>query len=316
MVTLGTFDGVHRGHQELIRRTVVAAREATASSARSEAKPSEGFAGGIVPPLTNQVLAVAYTFDPHPAKILAPKVAPRTLTSIAERVRVMRGFGIDHVEVVRFDREFSELTADAWVTDHLVAQFHPLHVVIGFNFSYGRDRGGDPAHLTACGKKLGFTVETVEPVSVSTVVCSSTRVREFLLEGNVEGAQMILGRPFALTGTVIKGEQRGRTIGIPTANLAPESELIPDHGVYATRVYVDDSSEGIRAVTNIGNRPTFQGAAVSIESHLIQWTGDLYDKRLRVELHARVRDERRFNGIEALAAQIRLDIEEAKRLLT
>lgn len=296
VVTLGTFDGVHLGHQELIRRTVTAARKA-------------------------HVPAVAYTFDPHPAKILAPSFAPRTLTSLPERIRVMKSLGIDRVLVEHFDQKFADVDADDWVESYLVKQLHPIHVVVGFNFSYGKGRGGDPSHLETNGMEFGFSVEVVEPVSVSTLVCSSTRVREFLLEGNVEGARMLLDRPFALTGTVVRGQERGKTIGVPTANLAPESELIPAQGVYATRVVIDPSDDPHAveqlhpAVTNIGLRPTFDGSGVTIESHLIDWTGDLYNKRIRVELVARVRDERRFSGVEQLVAQIKNDVVEARRLL-
>src|SRR5262245_19497043 len=171
--------------------------------------------------------AVVYTFDPHPAKVLAPKVAPRTLTSVRERVRLMRALGVDCVVVEPFDRAFADLHADEWVSEYLVKMLHPRHVVVGFNFSYGKGRSGDPEHLVKNGKEHGFTVDVVEPVVVSTLVASSTRVREFLLEGNVDGARLLLDRPFALTGLVIRGQERGRTIGVPTANLESECELVP-----------------------------------------------------------------------------------------
>jgi riboflavin kinase/FMN adenylyltransferase len=297
VVTLGTFDGVHLGHQELIRRTVAAAARVKAP-------------------------AIAYTFDPHPARVLAPKVAPRTLISVRERVRLMRRLGIERVIVEPFDRAFADLDADEWVEKYLIEKLRPRHVVVGFNFSYGRGRGGDPAHLQKYGAEHGFTVEIVEPVTVSTLVCSSTRVREFLLEGNVEGARMLLDRPFALTGLVIRGQERGRTIGVPTANLAPESELIPAAGVYATRVVIEPSDDPGAidvmhgAVTNIGLRPTFDGSTLSIESHLLDFAGDLYGKRLRVELIARIRDEKRFPGPDALVAQIKQDIAEGRKLVS
>lgn len=287
VVTLGTFDGVHLGHQELIRRTVSAAKKA-------------------------HVPAIAYTFEPHPAKILAPNFAPRTLISVEERIRVLRSLGIETVVVEPFDRAFADVGADEWVDRWLVAQLHPIHVVVGFNFSYGRGRGGDTMHLETSGMRSGFSVEVVEPVTVSTVVCSSTRVREFLLEGNVDGARMLLDRPYALTGAVIHGQQRGRTIGVPTANLKAESELIPAQGVYATRVGIEDGEAIHPAVTNIGLRPTFEGSGVTIETHLLDWSGDLYGKRLRVELIARIREEKRFSGVDALVAQIRQDIADAR----
>lgn len=288
VVTLGTFDGVHRGHQRLLERTVEVARAQGHTS-------------------------VVYTFDPHPAKVLAPQFAPKTLISVPERIRLMAAMGIENVVVEPFDTTFAELTADDWVENNLVARLKPKHVIVGFNFSYGKGRGGDPEHLRRRGQTLGFTVETIEPVTVETIVCSSTRVREFLLEGNIEGARMLLGRPFGITGVVIEGDKRGRTIGFPTANLAPEAELMPASGVYATHVFLED--DAFNAVTNIGIRPTFAGSKLSIESYLFDFSGDLYGKKLRVELVARIREEKRFDGPQSLIAQIELDSREAKRIL-
>lgn len=288
VVTLGAFDGVHRGHQALVER----ARQAA---------------------LRLGLPAVAYTFDPHPAKVLAPKVAPRTLTSMRERVRLLRSYGIDIVIMERFDDAFASLTADEWVDRYLIAQLHPRHVVVGFNFTYGKGRGGSPEHLAAAGSAHGFDVEVVDPVMIEGMVVSSTRVREFLLEGNVEGAAILLGRPFAITGVVVEGDRRGRTLGFPTANIEPDHELLPEHGVYASRV--DLGGEILEGVTNVGKRPTFGGKHVTVESYLFDWSGDLYGKPLRVELIARIREERRFEGAEALKAQLSEDVASARRIL-
>jgi riboflavin kinase/FMN adenylyltransferase len=288
VVTLGAFDGVHRGHQALIAEAVSAAKR-------------------------HGLPAIAYTFDPHPAKVLAPKVAPRTLTSVRERVRLLRSYGIDTVVVEPFDAAFASLTADDWVERYLVARLHPKHVVVGFNFSYGKARGGNPEHLMRSGERHGFSVEVIDPVVIEGMVVSSTRVREFLLEGNVDGAAILLGRPFAITGTVVKGDQRGRTIGFPTANVEPDHELLPEHGVYASRV--DIGSSVVDAVTNVGKRPTFGGKQVTVETFLLDWSGDLYGKDLRVELIARLREERRFDGIEPLKAQLARDVENARTVL-
>lgn len=296
VVTLGAFDGVHVGHRELIRRAVLRARELG-------------------------VECVAYTFDPHPAKLLAPEFAPQTLCSVRERVRLLGLLGVDRVIVEPFDHTFAELHADAWVTSHLAGMLRPSHVVVGFNFSYGHARSGNPEQLRRAGGAHGFTVDVVEPVQVHSIIVSSTRVRELLLEGNVEGARLMLDRHHGLTGVVVEGERRGQTLGFPTANLAPEAELIPAHGVYASRVILDDgAAQGhgapvFSAVTNIGLRPTFSGTSVSIESHLLDTRLDLYRRHLRVELVAHVREERRFPGPEALTAQIRADVEAARRLL-
>ena len=289
VVTLGAFDGVHLGHQALIARAVAAAKQ-------------------------QRLPSIAYTFDPHPAKVLAPKVAPRTLTSVAERVRLMRSYGIDRVIVEPFDASFASITADNWVERYLVDRLHPKRVVVGFNFSYGKARGGSPEHLTETGAKFGFEVEIVDAVVIEGIVVSSTRVREFLLEGNVEGAALMLGRPFAITGTVVRGDQRGRTIGFPTANVEPDHELLPEHGVYASRADLGDRV--VDSVTNVGKRPTFSGQHVTVETHLIDESIDLYGKPLRVELIARLREERRFDGIDALKAQLTKDVQSAKRVLS
>lgn len=288
VVTLGAFDGVHRGHQALIARATAAAG-------------------------AQHLPSIAYTFDPHPAKVLAPKFAPRTLSSLEERVRLLRRYGIDRVLVEPFDAAFASVTADDWVARYLVDRLRPVRVVVGFNFSYGKARGGTPEHLTSCGARFGFEVEVVDPVVIEGMVVSSTRVRELLLEGNVEGAALLLGRPFAITGNVVTGDQRGRTIGFPTANVEPDHELLPEHGVYASRVDIGDAV--VDAVTNVGKRPTFAGKHVTVETYLLDWQGDLYGKHLRVELIARLREERRFDGIDALKTQLGKDVENARKVL-
>lgn len=289
VVTAGTFDGMHLGHRALAELAVRRAR-----------------ALGVVP--------VAYTFDPHPAKILAPTRAPPLLISVEERVRLLLSLGIERVVVEPFDAAFSEVSAEEWVEKYLVERLAPREVVVGFNFSYGRARGGDPARLAAAGRQHGFSVEIVGPVQHQGEVVSSSRLRALLETGAVEVAAGLLGRNFALTGVVEHGDHRGRTIGVPTANLAPDAELVPRPGVYASRVFLEDGS-GWDAVTNIGTRPTFDGRGHRIEAHLFDFDRDLYGQHIRLELVARLRDERRFEGIDALVAQIHADIEAARQRL-
>lgn len=296
VVTLGTFDGVHQGHQTLLKRAVEHARASGVSS-------------------------VAYTFDPHPAKILAPHAAPKTLMALGERVRHFGVLGVDTVVVETFDRALSELSADDWVQRYLVEQLTPVRVVVGFNFSYGRGREGNVEHLRACGARLGFEVEVVDAIAIEGLTVSSTKVRKFLLEGDLPNAKLLLGRPFAVTGRCVPGDQRGRTIGFPTANVEPEHELLPKPGVYATRTAVIDADgENVSSVhdsvTNIGKRPTFAGQDVRVESHLLDFQGDLYERRLRVELVERLRDEQRFEGIDALKRQLHTDVESARQVLS
>lgn len=291
-MTLGTFDGVHRGHQALIRRAVEGAR-------------AEG------------VRAAAYTFDPHPAKTVAPQFAPRTLMPLDRRIDHMADLGVDAVVVEAFDAAFAQIPADDWVERYLVDRLRPRLVVVGFNFTYGRARGGNPDQLRRMGAHFGFRVEEVSPIRVGAVTASSSRVRAFLLEGNPKGAADLLGRPFGLTGTVVRGDQRGRSIGFPTANLSLEGELVPAHGVYATRVrWLSEPSRALHpAITNIGSRPTFRGQSVTVETHLFDFDEDLYGQRIEVELMAYIRGERRFDGPEDLAAQIREDAAAARSAL-
>lgn len=289
VVTIGAFDGVHRGHQALLTRA--------ADLARAEGVP-----------------AVAFTFHPHPAKVLAPARAPALIVSVEERARLLLAHGMDQVVVQPFDEAFARVSADAFVRDFLAGPLRPRHVVVGFNFAYGQGRAGNRATLEAAGHELGFGVDVVGPVDVGGVVCSSTRVRERLLEGDVGGAARLLGRAPFLTGQVVPGDQRGRTIGFPTANVDPEPELLPCAGVYATRVSWD-GQPALPSVTNIGNRPTFGGGHVTVEVHLLDFSGDLYGRRLRVELVGRLRDERRFDGRAALVAQLNQDVASARAVL-
>ncbi len=290
VVTVGTFDGVHVGHQELVARAVARAR-----------------ALGVP--------AAVYTFHPHPAKILAPARAPAVLQSIEERARLLRSYGADLVVVEPFDTRFAAIGADEWVEQYLVARLHPLAVVIGFNFSYGRARSGSPDHMIAMGARYGFAVDVVGAVRQGTEVVSSTVLRGQLERGEVEAAAQLLGRPFALTGPVIKGHERGRTIGVPTANMASEAEIVPRAGVYVSRTELEDGRL-FGSVTNIGLSPTFgPTAAPRVETHLFDFSGDLYGQRLRVELIARLRDEQRFGSVSELVAQIHADIGQAKERL-
>ena len=294
VVTLGSFDGVHRGHQALIHAAVVAAR-------------------------ARAIVAVGYTFHPHPAEVLAPDRAPKTLMGIDERAWTMGLYGLDYVLVEPFDTAFSQVSADDFIRDYLVAPLRPQHIVVGFNFTYGRGRGGDPAHLQAAGAELGFSVEVLEAVTVEGEVASSTAVRAFMHEGDVASATRLLGRPPALTGRVVTGDQRGRTIGFPTANIDLEGTLVPAFGVYACTVDIlDDDGRAASqhgGVVNIGRRPTFGGGEVSAETFLLDFDGDLYGRRLRVALIARLRNEQKFSGIDALKQQLQLDVEAARTAL-
>jgi riboflavin kinase / FMN adenylyltransferase len=294
-LAIGNFDGVHRGHEELVR------------VARRLADDLRGAAGVL-------------TFDPHPARVFAPALAPPLIVSLERRLELLGEAGAEIAIVEAFTPALAAVEAEAFVRDVLVARLGAREVVVGYDFSFGRGRRGTPALLRDAGAGVGLGVTIVPPVTVDGLVCSSTKVREFVLEGRVEGAALLLGRPVEITGRVVRGAGRGRGLGIPTANVAPEGELLPRLGIYAARARVLDAAGGVVsthvAALSIGSNPTFTAsslsAPVTVEAHLLDFDGDLYDRRLRLEVLHRLRDERRFDSVAALLAQIAEDIAETR----
>lgn len=298
-VAIGNFDGVHRGHQALLG---TASRLAHA-------------AGGE---------AVALTFDPHPARFFAPALAPPMLVTLERRLKLLGEAGADVVVVEPFTAEFAAMPANRFVAEVLRKDLDARHIVVGWDFTYGAGRQGSATTLTNEGARLHMGVSIVPPVMVAGLVCSSTKIREFVLEGRVEGAAMLLGRPFELTGRVVHGVERGRTLGIPTANLEPEADLLPKSGVYAAWACRVDSSGPalrLRAAVSVGSNPTFASegrgasAVVSVEAHLLDFDGDLYGARLRLEFAGRIRDQRRFASADELVAEIRRDVAQTREIL-
>jgi riboflavin kinase/FMN adenylyltransferase len=263
------------------------------------------------------------TFDPHPARVFAPALAPPLIVSLSRRLELLGQAGAALAIVEAFTPALAAVEPEDFLRDVLVAGFGAREVVVGYDFSFGRARRGTPALLRELGADLGLGVTVVPPVTVEGLVCSSTKVREFVLEGRVEGAALLLGRPVELQGPVVRGAGRGRGLGIPTANVAPEGELVPRLGIYAARAHVLDDAGGVAsthgAAVSIGSNPTFTtGAAsapVTVEAHLLDFDGDLYGKRLRLEVLRRLRDERRFESVETLLAQIGADVAETRALL-
>ncbi len=288
-VTVGNFDGVHRGHQALV--------EAVVEEARAHAGE-----------------AVALTFDPHPSRVLAPERAPASLMTVEQRAEILGALGMSRLAVLPFTRELSHEPAEEFVRKVLVQALGSRMVVVGFNFRFGRDRAGDVAALQDLGRRLGFGVRALPPVLSDGAPVSSTRVREAVLRGSVEAARELLGRSYFVDGAVVRGLGRGRSLGIPTANLDPVNEILPGGGVYAARCRVEGGGE-VSAVVNVGRRPTFGGGAMLLEAHLLDFQGDLYGSRLRVGFERRLRDEARFPDAEALRRQILRDIEAARRVL-
>jgi riboflavin kinase/FMN adenylyltransferase len=291
-LAIGNFDGVHRGHLHIFQRV----REA-----------AERFQG----------TALALTFDPHPTRVLAPERASALLTGLDRKLELMAAAGLDATIVQRFDLSLSSQPAREFVETVLVP-LRVREVFIGADFHFGHNREGNGALLRELGKTLGFVAHVIHPVTLDDQTISSSRIRRALAEGDLGVARAMLGRPFDLDGLVVMGHQRGRTLGFPTANLVTPCEALPRDGVYAVRVNVlgeDASRAQLAGVMNLGSRPTFR-AGRSLEVHLLDTDQDLYGRTLRVTFFARLRDERRFDGIDALRAQIARDVDDARRALS
>jgi len=285
-VAIGNFDGVHVGHRALIAR----ARELAAK---------------------HGARAVALTFDPHPSAVVGSG-APRAISSLERRLELMAEAGLDAVVVEPFTRELAGLAPDAFVSQILVGALHARAVIVGYDFTYGAARGGTTTTLEAAG---AFDVAIVRAVEVEGAAVSSTRVRGLLAEGRVDDANRLLGRAWDIDGTVIHGAKRGRTIGIPTANIAPASDLLIPGGIYAVTL-TPPGGAPLPAVASLGKNPTFVDQDhLVLEVHVLDWEGDLYDQRVRTTFVARLRDEAKFPSVDALVVQIRRDIDEARALL-
>jgi riboflavin kinase/FMN adenylyltransferase len=284
VVAVGTFDGVHRGHQALLNAM---RREAEARGAR----------------------VAVVTFDPPPRMVLRPDPAYQLLTSLDERVELLRRFGADEVVVQTFDMALAARSAEQFCRD-LVERVGMVTLVGGPDLALGHRRHGTPEELREIGGRLGFDVVLLDQLTVGGEPIRSGAIRRALRAGELAHANELLGHPATLAGTVVHGDHRGRTIGVPTANLdVPPERLVPAHGVYAVR------ADGKPGVMNVGTRPTVDGTRRTIEVHLLDWEGDLYGRELRVELVERLRDEQRFASLDALVEQIGLDAQAARRAL-
>jgi len=288
VVTIGNFDGVHLGHREIFRRVVAAARQ-------------------------RQALATVITFEPHPLRLLAPPLAPPRINTPVEKVRLIRASCIDLLLVLPFTRRFAALSATEFVDSILVDKLAIRHLVIGYDYAFGRNREGDAAFLAAAARRHGFTLEVLEPLKTGEEVYSSTRIRQTLQQGDVAGVVGVLGRHFTLDGRVVSGAGRGRQLGFPTANLATAKELLPQDGVYAVRVRY--GRKIFDAVVNLGSRPTFAGNQRTLEIHLLDFSGNLYGARLRLYFIERLRAERHFTSVEGLQSAVRDDIVRARAVL-
>ncbi len=285
VVTIGNYDGIHRGQRSVLQ--LVTARAADLG-----------------------VPSVVVTFDPHPLAVLRPELRPLRLTTAAQRERLLDQLGVDYVLEVRFTPEFALTPARSFVRDFLYDKLGAREVYVGADFSFGHRREGDLSLLRQMGEAFGFSAIAVDEVRSGDERISSTRIRRLISEGQVAEARELLGRPYALTGLVARGDRMGQKLGWPTINLACDNELLPLDGVYATRVYLPSFPSSFDSVTNIGTRPTiYENYARVVESHVLDFRSDVYGEMVELTFWKRLREERMFRSTMDLSAQIGRDVE-------
>ena len=284
IVTVGTFDGVHLGHQEIILQVVEKAK-------------------------ISGLASVLLTFDPHPRKVLQTNAPMPLIQTLEERAATLERLGLNHVVVHPFTRSFSQLSAAAYVEAMLLKLLNTKEIVIGHNHRFGKNRAAAVEDLEHFGNIYDFNVTQISPQQLDNISISSTKIRASLASGNIATANAYLGHPFTLTGTVIKGQEKGRTIGFPTANIWVDNsdKIIPKEGVYAAQVSIEN--KWYLGMLNIGTNPTVNGLLQSIEVHVIDWSGNLYEQRIQVALLGRVRNEVKFDSMADLQVQLEKDKE-------
>ncbi|MGH7917798.1 MAG: bifunctional riboflavin kinase/FAD synthetase [Candidatus Binataceae bacterium] len=289
VVALGNFDGLHRGHQAILRRASERARAHDGGS------------------------AFALTFDPPPARVLVPQRAPRLILTLEDKLELLSAAAIDAVLVLQFTHALSLIEPRAFVREYLCERIGARVVVVGHSVSFGHRRAGNASVMEQLGGEMGFDTEVVGPVRVDGMEVSSTKVREMIAAGEMRTAATLLGRNHFLRGPVVHGRERGRALGFPTANIASRTELLPPDGVYATRVVLADGA--YPSITNIGMRPTFAEPERTIEANIFDFDRDIYGAEVKLELVERIRGERKFDSGAALAAQIAADLKRAREIL-
>jgi len=288
VLTIGNFDGVHKGHLALFDRV------------KERAKAIAG-------------QSVVMTFEPHPLKIMRPADGPQLITHTGQKLELIEKAGIDVIVCVSFDREFAAIPARDFVNNVLVKKIGIKEIVVGYDYTFGHNREGDINLLREIGNDFGFVVHLVGPIEIDHTLVSSTSIRRLVQEGRLEEARVLLGRDFEVQGTVVKGQNRGgRLLGFPTANLNPHGELLPKRGVYAVKLLIDDVF--YKGVTNVGYNPTFGNTGLTIETHVLDYSGELMGKTIKVHFIKRLRDEKTFKTLEELSEQIAQDIARAKEV--
>ncbi len=288
VVTIGNYDGVHAGQREVLAQVVERAK-------------------------AEDLFSVVVTFDPHPLKVLKGDAAPLALTTARQKGKLLAESGVDFVLFVKFDAEFSRMSAESFARDFLAKRLEAKHVMVGSDFSFGKDREGDFAQLAAFGQELGFCAEAVDEVRSQGNRVSSTLIRGLLAGGAVERANELLGRAYSITGTIVQGDRMGQKIGWPTINLDAANELIPATGVYASRVQFPSFPTVFDGVTNIGTRPTvYENYQQVVETHILEFRSDVYGEQVELSFFRRLRDEMLFHSTMDLSAQISRDVDSAR----
>jgi riboflavin kinase / FMN adenylyltransferase len=288
VLTIGNFDGVHKGHLALFDKV------------KERAKAIDG-------------QSVVMTFEPHPLKIMKPANGPQLITHTGQKLELMEKAGIDVIVCVSFDQEFAAIPARVFVNNILVKRIGIKEIVVGYDYTFGHNREGDINLLREIGNDSGFIVHLVGPIEIEHTLVSSTSIRRLVQEGRVEEAGVLLGRDFEVQGTVVKGQNRGaRLLGFPTANLNPHGELLPKRGVYAVKLLIDDVL--YNGVTNVGYNPTFGDTGLTVETHILDYSGELIGKTIKVHFIKRLRDEKAFKDLKDLSDQIARDIGQAKEV--
>jgi len=288
VLTIGNFDGVHKGHLALFDKV----KERTKAIAGQ---------------------SVIMTFEPHPLKIMRPANGPQLITHTGQKLDLIEKAGIDVIVCVSFDREFAAIPARDFVNNILLKKIGIKEIVVGYDYTFGHNREGDINLLREIGNDFGFVVHLVGPIEIDHTLVSSTSIRRLVQEGRLEEARVLLGRDFEVQGTVVKGQNRGgRLLGFPTANLNPHGELLPKRGVYAVTLLIDDVF--YNGVTNVGYNPTFGDTGLTVETHVLNYSGELIGKTMKVHFIKRLRDEKTFKTVEELSHQIAQDIAQAKEV--
>ncbi|MBI4698432.1 MAG: bifunctional riboflavin kinase/FAD synthetase [Nitrospirae bacterium] len=289
VLAIGNFDGVHLGHQAIFRRLVDRAREKHGT-------------------------AIALTFEPHPLRIIAPERAPKLLTPFKDKMNLIKNLGVDVIICLNFTKDFAHIEAENFIDNILYKTIGVKEIFIGSNYRFGKGRKGSPQLLRDMGGKFGFAVNVVDDIKIDETTVSSSKIRTLIAKGRIEEASAFLGRNYSVIGIVIEGAKRGKSLlKTPTANIAVFNELLPKDGVYAVTADIDEKIYG--GAANVGYNPTFEDKKFSFEVHILGFDGEIVGKTIRVNFIKRIRDEIKFTSVEALAKQVRKDIEDIRQIL-